>query len=44
MNRTLREEFWAFYEDEDNLEEMRAVLRKWPMRCMHPLIIPANRK
>jgi len=23
MNRTLREEFWAFYEDEDNLEEMR---------------------
>jgi len=29
MNRTLREEFWAFYEDEDNLEEMRAALRKW---------------
>jgi len=26
MNRTLREEFWAFYEDEDNLEEMRADL------------------
>jgi len=29
MNCTLREEFWAFYEDEDNLEEMGAALRKW---------------
>jgi hypothetical protein len=25
MNRTLKEEFWAFYED--NPEEMRAALR-----------------
>jgi len=29
MNRTLREEFWAFYEDEDNLKEIRAALGKW---------------
>jgi hypothetical protein len=30
MNRTLREEFWAFYEDEDNLEETKAALRELP--------------
>ncbi|MDI6868583.1 MAG: hypothetical protein QMD88_03305 [Coprothermobacterota bacterium] len=28
VNHTLKEEFWAFYEDEDNPEEMRAALRE----------------
>jgi len=29
ISHILREEFWAFYDDDDNLEEMRAALRKW---------------